>query len=61
MQEYLMRHFNQEDLKGFLGNVSLILIDKTDGKDPKKRELWSSMFLLELMLRKVSILSNTAQ
>ena len=56
-----MRHFNQEDLKGFLGNVSLILIDKTDGKDPKKRELWSSMLLLELMLRKVSILSNTAQ
>ena len=61
MQEYLMRHFNQEDLKGFLGNVSLTLIDKTDGKDPKKRELWSSMLLLELMLRKVSILSNTAQ
>ena len=56
-----MRHFNQEDLKGFLGNVSLILIDKTDGKDPKKRELLSSMLLLELILRKVSILSNTAQ
>ena len=25
-------------VSGFLGNVSITLIDKTDGKDPKRRE-----------------------
>ena len=27
-----------EDYSGFLGNISITLIDKTDGKDPKRRE-----------------------
>ena len=38
MQEHLFEHFKSEDHSGFLGNVSITLIDKTDGKDPKRRE-----------------------
>ena len=32
------RSFKSENNSGFLVNVSITLIDKTDGKDPKKRE-----------------------
>ena len=38
MQEYLFEHFKCEGHSGFLGNVSITLIDKTDRKDPKRRE-----------------------
>ena len=38
MQENLLEHFKSEGLIGFLRNVSITLIDKTDGKDPKRRE-----------------------
>ena len=38
MQEHLFEHFNREGHSGYLGNVSMTLIDKTDGKDPKRRE-----------------------
>ena len=38
MQEYLFEHFKSKGHSGFLPNVSLTLIDKTDGKDPKRRE-----------------------
>ena len=38
MQEHLVEHFKSEGHSGFLGNVSITLIDKTDGKDPKRRE-----------------------
>ena len=38
MQEHLFEHFKSKDHSGFLGNVSITLIDKTDGKDPKRRE-----------------------
>ena len=37
MQEHLHKHFVMEGHKGFLNEVSL-LVDKTDGKDPKKTE-----------------------
>ena len=37
-QEHLFEHFKSEGHSGFLGNVSITLIDKTDGKDPKRRE-----------------------
>ena len=37
-QEHLFEHFKSEGHNGFLGNVSITLIDKTDGKDPKRRE-----------------------
>ena len=38
MQEHLFEHFESEGHSGFLGNVSITLIDNTDDKDPKKRE-----------------------
>ena len=38
MQEHLFEHFKSEGHSGFLGNVSVTLTDKTDGKDPKRRE-----------------------
>ena len=38
MQEHLFKNFKSKDHSGFLGNVSITLIDKTDGKDPKRRK-----------------------
>ena len=38
MQDYLFKHFNSMGHNGFLNNVSITLIDKADGKNPKKRE-----------------------
>ena len=38
MQEYLYSHFASEGHNGFLEDVSIALIDKTDGSDPTKRE-----------------------
>ena len=36
--EHLYKHFHTEGHKGFLNEASVTFIDKTDGKDPKKRE-----------------------
>ena len=38
MQEHLLENFKSEGHSGFYGNVSITLIDKTDGKDPKRTE-----------------------
>ena len=38
MQEHLFKHFNSMGHNGFLNNVSITLIDKTDSKNPKKRD-----------------------
>ena len=38
MQKYLYSHFESEGHNGFLEDVPITLIDKTDGSDPKKRE-----------------------
>ena len=38
MQEHLFEHFKSEGHSGFLGNVSITLIDKIDGNDPERRE-----------------------
>ena len=38
MKQDLYEHFYSEGHIGFLGNVSFILIDKTGGFQPKKRE-----------------------
>ena len=43
MQEHLLEHFKSEGHSGFLRNVSITLIDKTDGKDAKRRgNYWMS-------------------
>ena len=36
--EHLLEHFNSEGHNGFLNDVSVALIDKTDAKNPIKRE-----------------------
>ena len=38
MQEHLFEHFNSEGHNGFLPDVSVTLMDKTDVKDPIKPE-----------------------
>ena len=38
MQEHLFKHFNSMGHNGFLNNVSITIIDKADGNNPKKRE-----------------------
>ena len=38
LQEHLFKHFNSMGHNGFLSNVSITLIDKTNGKNPKKIE-----------------------
>ena len=38
MQKHLFKHFNSMEQDGFLNNVSITLIDKTDGKNIEKRE-----------------------
>ena len=44
-QEHLFRHFHSGEHTGFLGNVKITLIDKTDGQNPKKREnYWRRTF-----------------
>ena len=38
MQEHFYRYFNSPGHRGFLNDVSVILIYNTDGSDPKERE-----------------------
>ena len=38
MQENLNKHFENECHSGFRDDISIILIDKTDGSNPTKRE-----------------------
>ena len=38
MQRHLHEHFNLPGHSGFLNDVSVTLIDKTDPKDPTKRQ-----------------------
>ena len=38
MQEHLSRHFNCQGHQGFLEDISIILIDKKDCRDPNKRK-----------------------
>ena len=37
-QEYLFRHFHSGDHTGFFESANIMLIDKIDGQNPKKRE-----------------------
>ena len=38
MQEHLSEHFKSACHSGFVGDVSITLLDKTNSKDLKKRE-----------------------
>ena len=40
MQEYLYKHFESERHSGFHDNVSVVLVDKTDGSTlPKEKHI----------------------
>ena len=39
MQEHLFKHFNNMGYSGFLNNISIALIDKTDVKNPKREKI----------------------
>ena len=39
-QKFLQSQFLQDDDKGFLEDVEVILIDKTQGSDPSKRKYY---------------------
>ena len=57
MQEHLYRHFSSPGHKGFLNDVSVTLINKTDASDPKKQEdYW--MKTLKNMVQILTIVSN---
>ena len=45
MQEHLFKHFNSMGHNGFLKNVSITVINRTDGKDSKMREDYTFFFL----------------
>ena len=38
MQEHIFEHFNSQAHTGFLENISVTFIDKTDSQNPKERE-----------------------
>ena len=38
IEEHLFKHFNITGLNGFLNNVLITLIVKTDGKNPKREK-----------------------
>ena len=38
MQEHLFSHFSMADHDGFLNNISITFIDKTNPSDPLRRE-----------------------
>ena len=38
MQEHFFEHFYRDGHNGFLEEVAITFIDKTDGRDPKNRE-----------------------
>ena len=40
MQEHLYKHFESERHSGFREDISVILIDKTDGSNPTKTETY---------------------
>ena len=41
MQEHLFSHFSVEDHGGFLNDVSITFIDKTDPSDPfRRKDYW---------------------
>ena len=54
-QKFLQSHFLQDDHKGFLEDVEVRLIDKTQGSDPTKREYCRMRTLKTLYLDGLNI------
>ena len=55
MQEYLYSHFEREEHNSFLEDVSITLINKTDGSDPTKRETFWMHTLKTLAPYKINV------
>ena len=51
MQEHLFEYFNSEGYIGFLGNVSITLTDKADGKDSKKRDWGGALVPKDFLIK----------
>ena len=50
MQEHLFRHFSSPGHNGFVNDVSVTFIDKTDTSDPLKRENFCREALMTMVL-----------
>ena len=50
MQEHLFEHFNEEGHHGFLEDVSITFIDKTDPSEPLKKKITGNVFLRQWRL-----------
>ena len=55
MQEYLYSHIESEGHNGFLEDLSINLIDKTDATDPTKREMFWMHTLKTLALYDLNV------
>ena len=58
MQEYIFEHLNSEGHTGFLGNVSVTFIDKTDSQNPEKGENYWIHTLKTMVLWGLNILNS---
>ena len=55
LQEHLFEDFNSEGHNGFLDDVSITMIDKTDAKNPTKREHYWQHTLKTLALHGLNV------
>ena len=58
MQELIFEHFNSEGHAGFLENVSITVIDKTDSQNREKRENYLIHTLITMAPWCLNILDN---
>ena len=58
MQEHTLEHFNSEGSTGFLENVSVTFIDKTDLQNPEKREKYRIHTLKNIVPWGLNILNS---
>ena len=58
MQEHIFEHFNSEGHTGFLENVSVTIIDKTDSQNLEKRENYCIHTLKAIVPWGLNILSS---
>ena len=58
-QEHVFEHFNGDGHSGFLENVSIIFIDKTDPSNPEKRENYWIQTLTIMVPWGLNVLGNS--
>ena len=55
MQQHLFEHFSNKGHNSFFDEVSIIFIDKTDPKDPNKRERYWRHTLKTMALQGLNV------